>query len=771
MSCNTFIPIMDLVREVEALLAANYIDKDDPRITGGVFTNPTIKEGFLLDVQAREEFCRLVQECGLDAPFGKMWLSRPLYPDQMFVSYEDSGEPQTKWKTIQAVLESAGVFGPAATSLSSRLAAEIDRATAAESGIISRAEAADASIAANKTSIATNTSAISAENNRATAAEGVLTTEVAALKLTDASLQAQVNSIGGGKKAYTTYALMDADRENIAANSSIDVVNDPDPLKNGTYGYDGAEFTKSIYDPLTLAKADATTKADAAEANAKVSSKYYTDKIASLKTDKDVVSQVGAGNIAVSFVSSDDKDLGHINSDGGFVLSGERETLQEQVEYVPRKRGNSNIAYNFGDENEQSLLSIREDGGLLLAGDDTSLQDYLAVQEELTKNRLGFILSAQGADARQTLFKAVVRNDDVQPLKIKTRLSTATVSPNREFNRMPAVIKTPTGLLLMYCKRIFPYDGDRQGANLMQRIVTINDKYEVTEISDATVIENPSVPTGLVKHQMLGRAPNGNIVMMYDVREDEDVNYRQYVRISSDNGVSWSAPVEFSQNPLLEGRSAANSATGTMVTLDSGRMLVPLYSPNRIWFAYSDDNGVTWNHGAIAGTEEIPNDTNYNLSESAATVDANGDLLLSVRLDNREIKYKLLYKSTDEGLTIQFYREALELVSTFCASAIYYDSENGLMLHGTPSFVEVRARKDYNIQVSADNGASFPISYKPFDPEWYVGYSQIIKYAKDTYMCVFEGDEVYTGSNATENIAILTFNIKEVLNNVRYSKI
>lgn len=99
MSCNTFIPIMDLVREVEALLAANYIDKDDPRITGGVFTNPTIREGFLLDVDARAEFCRLVQECGIDAPFGKMWLSRPLQPGNTLVSYEEEGEVRVRWVT------------------------------------------------------------------------------------------------------------------------------------------------------------------------------------------------------------------------------------------------------------------------------------------------------------------------------------------------------------------------------------------------------------------------------------------------------------------------------------------------------------------------------------------------------------------------------------------------------------------------------------------------------------------------------------------------
>lgn len=67
-------------------------------------------------------------------------------------------------------------------------------------------------------------------------------------------LEQQIASVAGGKKAYTTYALMVADKNNIAANSSIDVTNDTDPLKNGTYSYDGAVFAKSIYDVETIVR-------------------------------------------------------------------------------------------------------------------------------------------------------------------------------------------------------------------------------------------------------------------------------------------------------------------------------------------------------------------------------------------------------------------------------------------------------------------------------------------------------------------------------------
>ena len=82
-------------------------------------------------------------------------------------------------------------------------------------------------------------------------------------------LQNQLNSVGGGKFAYTTYAEMVAaanlpagDPLKLPAKSSIDVINNiADPTKNGTYGYDGSVFTDSLYDPLTQAKIYADSNA------------------------------------------------------------------------------------------------------------------------------------------------------------------------------------------------------------------------------------------------------------------------------------------------------------------------------------------------------------------------------------------------------------------------------------------------------------------------------------------------------------------------------
>ncbi len=76
----------------------------------------------------------------------------------------------------------------------------------------------------------------------------------------------------GGRKAYTTLALAQAAQSSLPANTAIEVTNDPTAANNGTYQWNGTTLTKSSYDPLTQAKADATTKANNAKSEAIASS-------------------------------------------------------------------------------------------------------------------------------------------------------------------------------------------------------------------------------------------------------------------------------------------------------------------------------------------------------------------------------------------------------------------------------------------------------------------------------------------------------------------
>jgi hypothetical protein len=89
------------------------------------------------------------------------------------------------------------------------------------------------------------------------------------------NIDASLTAIAGGHKAYQTLALAQAAQASLPANTIVEVTNDPTASNNGTYQWNGTTLTKSAYDPLTQAKADATTKANAAEANAK----SYTDAV------------------------------------------------------------------------------------------------------------------------------------------------------------------------------------------------------------------------------------------------------------------------------------------------------------------------------------------------------------------------------------------------------------------------------------------------------------------------------------------------------------
>lgn len=560
----------------------------------------------------------------------------------------------------------------------------------------------------------------------------------------DASLAGFTN---GASKFYPTLADANADIANIKPNTANPTVKDKvdiGEIANGGTWYkassDATSLTKSPYDSFKLSKDYINARADKIE-----------DFL------ENSVEQSGSTAVALQFSSQDDKDLGHINSDGGFLLSGESESLQDQLKDRPKKIGDKVVTHSLDDSNNQSLLSITEDGSLYLAGDERSVQDQIFASK--SDGRIAVINDVKLSALSKT-------NADNAWLKKKTRISSSRDTTPNASNRIPAVVKIPTGVLIMYSERISPYDGDNQGARLMQRFVTIDSDYKVTSISSAIEVTRPSVDTGLTKHPMLCRAANNNLVLVYDERENTSTNYRQYVRTSSDNGVTWSIAVEIPQNSAANGQVCAVGSTGAMIVLGSGRIVCPMYTTNSIWMMYSDDNGVTWNHGAIAsGT--ISGES-YSIVEPAITLGKNNEILVSVRSLKESFYKKLLYKSTDNGATTQFYRIADELISASCASSIFYDSENDLMLHSTPSNTGT-SRNKYRLQYSTNNGANFIAAYRPFSETHYVGYSQIIKLATNTYLVVYEGDEYFQLVNSYENIATLVINTAEILNHVNYS--
>ncbi len=69
-----------------------------------------------------------------------------------------------------------------------------------------------------------------------------------------ANINTAITAVAGGHKAYGTLEAALANTSTFPQNSIIEITNDPDASKNGTYQWNGSDLTKSAYDPLTQAK-------------------------------------------------------------------------------------------------------------------------------------------------------------------------------------------------------------------------------------------------------------------------------------------------------------------------------------------------------------------------------------------------------------------------------------------------------------------------------------------------------------------------------------
>ena len=305
-------------------------------------------------------------------------------------------------------------------NITEELGGEIVRAQKAESALQSSIDAE--ALRAKKAESDLSTSITKEVNDRKT--------EVTRLDEADAVLQAQINSVGGGKLAYKTYAEMIADKSNIAAKSSIDIIADTDD-KNGTYLYDGANFVKSNYDLEKLIRAKVQNTFDtytqmvasdlsdgayalvADDADDKnglyvkdggvwakseydpfLKSKGYTDAAVKQmeRFSKDVVEKISSNNDGgelFTFVDSAGNKVAEIKEDAGLYLAGFDGEVQSALSKSSaisdslKVTGDLNdLVYAFTDSDGNILAGIDKDAGVRIGGTSSTVQEHLGLYNE-----------------------------------------------------------------------------------------------------------------------------------------------------------------------------------------------------------------------------------------------------------------------------------------------------------------------------------------------------------------------------------------------------
>lgn len=342
---------------------------------------------------------------------------------------------------------------------------------------------------------------------------------------------------------------------------------------------------------------------------------------------------------------------------------------------------------------------------------------------------------------------------------IKSLVPVALKSEDNLIKRMPAAIKTPTGLVYFYHKQIAGFDGDLTGSELWKAIITIDDNLNVNVVSRELFLA-PDQPRGIVKHPMLGRTSDNRIILIFEKRLETTDNYIRYQCYSNDQGLTFTTPTPVTPtgtNPAGVSGKSALGTTGTITTAKNGRLIVPMYTVGGTCYCiYSDDNGSSWKFSGWVNSSQV---SGY---EPSISLDMDENLIMDVR--PKTATYRLKAKSYDNGETWKLF-EGQQVPSATNQGVIFRDKEIGAMIQANDA-TQSDSRTKYSLFISYDNAVTYPFVYMPFSETWYGGYSQIIKWKDGIYIISIEYADSFISVNNNENAGLLVLSLKEVLKNV-----
>jgi sialidase-1 len=177
---------------------------------------------------------------------------------------------------------------------------------------------------------------------------------------------------------------------------------------------------------------------------------------------------------------------------------------------------------------------------------------------------------------------------------------------------------------------------------------------------------------------------------------------------SDDDGVTWSAPIDFTPMLKQPGWAAGSTGVGRGIQLRSGRLILPRYNADYreprttpatadSFVCYSDDHGKTWKMGAPA---HIAGSTN----ECQVAELADGTLLLNMR--GMAGNVRKVARSHDGGATWSQVTEDPALIEPRCQGSLqaYTDtltSDKNRLLFSNPASLK---RENMTVRLSYDEG-------------------------------------------------------------------
>lgn len=223
---------------------------------------------------------------------------------------------------------------------------------------------------------------------------------------------------------------------------------------------------------------------------------------------------------------------------------------------------------------------------------------------------------------------------------------------------------------------------------------------------------------------------------------------RSFVAHSDDEGLTWSEPREITR--AVKPQDATSTASGPGAALQvrcgphAGRIVVPFncgpYGAWRVYAAWSDDGGATWERGAFAEDAGIAGRGDTARANEVQMVELpGGALLLNARVQGGE-RRRVQARSDDGGATWSPLEVAADLVEPQCMASVLAQPGPGtygarLVYCGPRS---ERARVAGTLFVSYDLGRTWGPGPCVYDGGF--AYSQLVRLDADTLGVLFERD-------------------------------
>ena len=310
--------------------------------------------------------------------------------------------------------------------------------------------------------------------------------------------------------------------------------------------------------------------------------------------------------------------------------------------------------------------------------------------------------------------------------------------------RIPSLIATPKGTLLAFCEgRKFRGMDESPTDMVMKRSLDGGKTWLPMQIVVKAVPEAAMDPCPVIDRT------TGDVILVYDlwpeyIKGTWPKDYKRkpglgrdsvtaWVTTSSDEGATWSTPVDITAMAKKPAWSNFIHGPGVGIQMRSGRIVIPCCYQMGAWrnfTIYSDDHGKTWH---LSDNEVGP-----GVDESQVVERSDGTLVLNMRSSRRK-GCRAVSTSKDGGKTWSELVDCPALPEPVCQGSILrytWADQRGKsrMLFSNPG--NTKARDTGTIRLSYDEGATWPVA-KTIQPG-YFGYSCLAVLPDWTICCLFE---------------------------------